>query len=96
MMGIGSTVITSYLQKGDTQPIRAKIRLVTPNQIELKQRNGIAKPWYMLTTATRTGAKTTTGSLVFSNAYTEFYISPADCRRLTGEGFDEVARRGQA
>lgn len=85
---IGSTVIASYLQRGDAKPIRAKIRLVSPNQIELKQRNGIAKPWYMLTTVTRTGAKTNTGSLVFSNAYTEFYINPADWRRLTGEGFE--------
>lgn len=92
MMPTGLTVMTSYLQKGESEPIRAKLRLVTPNQIELKQRMrgqtvGGSKPWYQFTTATKTGAKTTSGSLVFSNAYTEFYISPADWRRLTGEGF---------
>lgn len=88
---IGTSILTSYLQKGDAEPIRAKIRLITPNQIELKRRMRGAKPWFKITVATRTGAKTQSGSLVFSNAYTEFYISPADWRRLTGKGF-EAAR----
>lgn len=91
-----TTITTTYRQKGEAEPIRAQIRLVNPNQIELKQRqrgSRTGRIWYYPVIVTTTGAMTPVGAMVFSNAYTEFYISPADWRRLTGIGFEVAKER---